>query len=234
MSRLDLSVSALALLVPLLVAPSARADDRFTDLELTVPIALADRSTTGTDDALLGFGYDAQSGLLTGLEARLYYELNRYIQLGPMIAGAHHAGPLLGAVDGYALRSTYMDAGLAARALFPCMSGGDRRVHLSGVLAVSGVHADAGLGVGGADNGPRYAERVAASERLDHAGVGWRLALDLSVHLGSFVLGGGVGLRQHFGVDSPVARDLQMEVGLRIGGRIDLPAPREPDPWMES
>ena len=99
-----------------------------------------------------------------------------------------------------------MDAGVAARTLFPCMSSDDLRVHLSGILAVTGVHADAGEGVGGRENGPLIDERRAASDALDHAGVGWRLALDLPVHVGSFIVGGGLGIRQYFGVDAPVSR----------------------------
>ncbi len=67
-----------------------------------------------------------------------------------------------------------------------------------------------------------YDERVDASEDLDHAGLGWRLGLDLSVHLDNFVVGVGLGVRQYFGIDAPVSRGWLMDVGLRVGGRIDF------------
>ncbi|MFK7991908.1 MAG: hypothetical protein AB8I08_38175 [Sandaracinaceae bacterium] len=205
-----------------LLASPALADDGWTDLELTLPATLSERTATGSGEALGGYGYDAQSGLSAGADARLYYGFNRYFAVGPMVAGAHQAGAMMGAVDGHAFRLTTMDAGLAARTLFPCMSGGDIRVHMSGILAVSGVHADAGLGNGGQDNGPDLAVRRDASESLDHAGLGWRFGLDLAVHVQNFVIGGGLGVRQYFGIDSPVARGWTMDVGMRVGGRIDF------------
>jgi hypothetical protein len=212
--------AAAALVICGLFGGRARAED-VVELELTVPLAWADRSVAGATPA--SFGYANQAGLSTGGEARLYVgERNRYFHLGAVVGAQHMAGPLLGAVEGHAFRSTYVDAGLAARALFPCMSGGDTRWHLSGILALTGVHADAGLGVGVDDNGPLYPERRAAADALDHAGLGWRLAFDLSVHQASFVAGLALGVRQYFGIDSPVARGWVMDVGLRVGGRIDL------------
>jgi len=203
---------------------TAAADDDLVDLELTIPVAIADRSATGTGEELAGFGYDAQTGLITGGELRLYTEgFNRYLRLGVVAGAQHHAGPALGLRgDDHAFRTTMVDAGVAVRTVFPCMSDRSTRWHLSGVLGMTGVYADAGEGVGGDPNGDRVAERREASERLDHAGLGWRLALDLSVHLESFIVGLGLGVRQYFGIDAPVARGLIMDVGLRIGGRIDF------------
>jgi len=199
------------------------ADDDLVDLELTVPVAIADRSATGSGEDLAGYGYDAQTGLLTGGELRLYTEgFNRYLRLGVVAGAQHHAGPALGLADGYAFRTTIVDAGVAFRTIFPCMSDRSTRWHLAAVLGMTGVHADAGEGVGGEPNGDRHAERRAASERLDHAGLGWRLALDLSVHIENLIVGVGLGVRQYFGIDSPVARGLIMDAGLRIGGRIDF------------
>ncbi|HJL18071.1 MAG TPA: hypothetical protein RMH99_20575 [Sandaracinaceae bacterium LLY-WYZ-13_1] len=229
--RRTTTMGLLAMIGLAIGAQRARADDTL-ELELTVPVALADRATTGNAPA--GFGYDAQSGLLTGAEARLLFgESHGYFAFGPTVGAQQMAGPALGLGEGHAFRSTYVDAGIAARGLFPCMSGGDTRWHLSGILALTGVHADAGLGVGGEDNGPAVDARRAASDELDHAGLGWRLALDLSIHEGSFVAGVGLGVRQYFGIDAPVARGWVMDVGVRLGGRIDLIGPPARDPHWE-
>ncbi|MEQ8454712.1 MAG: hypothetical protein RLO52_31870 [Sandaracinaceae bacterium] len=209
-----------AALAASLLASPALADDRL-ELELSIPIGVADRSTAAPE-LVPGYGYENQTGLLLGADARLYAGGNRYFQLGVALSGAHHAGPALGLADGYAFRSTMLDAGLAGRVRFPCMSGGDTRVHLSGVLGLSGLYADAGEGVGGRPNGPDAEARRAAAAQLDHGALGWRFALDLAWHLGNFIVGGGIGVRQHFGLDTAVARDLVLDVGLRIGGRIDL------------
>lgn len=218
-----LKIPTVALLCWGAMSATAAADDDLVDLELTVPVAIADRSATGTGDDVAGYGYDAQTGLLTGGELRLYTEgFNRYLRLGAVVGAQHHAGPALGLADGYAFRTTIVDAGVALRTIFPCMSDRSTRWHLAAVVGMSGIHADAGEGVGGDPNGDRYAERRDAAERLDHAGLGWRLALDLSVHLESFIVGLGLGVRQYFGIDAPVARGLIMDVGLRIGGRIDF------------
>lgn len=211
-----------ALALWLLATPTARADD-LVDLELTLPLALAERSSTGTGAELAGYGYDVESGLIAGGEARLYARgFGRYLRIGVAVGAQHHAGPLLGLVDGHAFRTTVVDAGVAVRTLFPCMSNRDMRWHLAGVLAMSGVVADAGEGVGAMPNGPRYVERVRASESLDHGGLGWRLGVDLSVHLQSFVVGLALGVRQYFGLEGPVSRGLLTDVGLRLGGRIDF------------
>lgn len=220
------TMAALAGLLATLATATAAADDELVDLELTVPIAVADRSATGTGSDLAGYGYDDQTGLLTGGELRLYTTgFNRYFRIGIVGGAQQHAGPLLGLVDGYAFRTTMVDAGVAVRTLFPCMSSASTRWHLSGVLAMTGVHADAGEGVGGVPNGDRQTERTLASRGLDHAGLGWRLAVDLSVHLSNFIVGLGLGVRQYFGIDAPVSRGWIMDVGLRIGGRIDFMDP---------
>ena len=104
----------------MLAAAPAAADDSFLDLELTVPVALADRSSTGTGADLLGYGYDDQSGLLTGGELRLYTtEFNRYARVGVMAGAQQHAGPLLG-LGGYAFRTTIVDAGRTSPKARPC------------------------------------------------------------------------------------------------------------------
>ena len=218
--------AAMAASICIFSAGRAAADDAPLDLELTIPIGLADRSATAPAPA--GWGYDNQAGLLTGAEARLYFgSRHRIYHLGAIVGAQHMAGTFMG-VDGHAFRSTYMDAGLAGRVLLPCMSGGDTRWHLSGLLAVTGVHADAGRGAGADDNAPDLEARETASETLDHAGLGWRLAFDIAIHQASFVAGLGLGVRQYFGVDSPVSRGWVMDVGLRLGARVDLFGGEEP------
>ena len=58
---------------------------------------------------------------------------------------------------------------------------------------------------------------IRAQEKL-----GWRLGVDLALHLGNFFVGVGLGLRQLFGVETPLARTWVTDLGLRIGGRIDF------------
>ena len=214
---------ALTALVGLALAPSSGSAQELSDLELTVPIAIVDRSAAIAGATPAEGGYTSESGMLAGLEARLYLRMNRYFQVGPAVGAAHQAGPFFGA-GGHAFRTTLMDLGVTARALLPCMSEGDRRVHIGAVLGVTGAHADAGEGSGGLTTSTEN-ERQAAATALDHAGVGWRLALDFSVHMANFVAGLGLGVRQYFGVDSPVERGLVMDLGLRLGGRIDLDRP---------
>lgn len=217
--------TTLALLAALTFpAASAAADDDLVDLEISVPVAVAERSTTGTGEALAGYGYDAQSGLLTGLELRLYTGgMNRYLRIGVVAGAQQHAGPMLG-VDGndFAFRSTLVDAGITARTVFPCMSSSDVRWHLSGLLAVTGMMADAGTGVGGEPNGPEEEDRTRAAAELDHAALGWRLGVDLAIHFGNFLVGVGLGVRQLFGIETPLARTWVTDLGLRLGGRIDF------------
>lgn len=213
----------LAALILALGASTAFADDDLVDMEVAVPIAIADRATTGTDDELHGYGYDDQTGLMSGLEMRLYTSgMNRYLRLGVIAGAQHHAGPAFGLAGGHAFRTTLFDAGITARTVFPCMSSDEVRWHLSGLLAMSGMYADAGTGVGAQPNGPDEDARAAAARELDHAGLGWRLAVDLSIHFDHFLVGLGMGVRQMFGIDTVASRTWVADIGLRLGGRIDF------------
>ncbi|MCC6875017.1 MAG: hypothetical protein IT378_11985 [Sandaracinaceae bacterium] len=188
--------------------------------EITTELALLDRSTTGTPDSLAGYGYDNDAGLSAGLDARLFVDrISDYFHHGPFVGVAHHGGALLGLVDDHAFQTTLIDAGYAARLNLPCMSRGAIKWYVSGQLGLTGVIADAGTGNGGRPNGDRWNERLAASSSLDHGGLGWRLALSLDAHWGPMILGLALGLRQYFGIDSPVGRGWLMNVGLRVGVR---------------
>lgn len=211
-------VAACVLACSLASSLPASADD----LELSVPLALVDRSTAAAG-LIDGFGYESESGLAGGFEGRLFFGApNDVFHMGVVLGALHFAGPLFGLVEGHAFRTTLMEAGLTARVLLPCLSRGDVKWRLGGVLALVGAHADAGLGLRHRDNSPGHPERVEASEALDHAGLGWRLAFDLSWHIEQFVVGAGIGARQYFGIDSPVSRVWIMDVGLRLGARFDL------------
>lgn len=215
------------------LAGTARADD-LHDLELTVPIGVVDR-TSGVTGVPAGYGYENTAGLITGIEGRLFFGPGgeRIFHMGLMLGAQQQAGALLGLVDGYAFRTTVMEAGLTARVLLPCLSRGDVKWRLGGVLALVGAYADAGTGVSGRDNGPDVDARTAASASLDHGGLGWRLAFDLSWHVESFVIGIGAGVRQYFAIESPVSRVWLADAGLRIGARFDLVAPPRPyDPYL--
>jgi hypothetical protein len=215
------------LVVAGLWAVSSMAEADVNDLELTMPIALVDRSTA-VAGAPAGFGYENGAELAAGLEGRLFFGQSDYFHMGVMVGGQHQAGPLFGLVDGHAFRTTVMEAGLTARVLFPCLSRGDVKWRLGGVLALSGMHADAGQGVGGQPNGPAEPERRIAADTLDHAGLGFRLGFDLSWHVQSFVIGLGLGARHYFGIDTPVARTWLLDLGLRVGARFDLFSPPAP------
>jgi len=46
--------------------------------------------------------------------------------------------------------------------------------------------------------------------------------VDLSIHFGNFLVGVGLGVRQLFGIETPLARTWVTDLGLRLGGRIDF------------
>jgi hypothetical protein len=209
--------SALCALTIFSVPLSASAD---AGGELTLSFGVADRSTTSTG-SLLGLGYDQSTGPIGTLDARLFIDesssVTRYFRHGPVLRASYFAGPTLGA-EGFAFRDVPIDLGYAGRLELPCLADGDRHFYLQGFLAVTGVHADAGRGDHAVE--PNSATELAvieASRTLDHAGVGGALGVGIDMHVGAFVLGVGVDLRQYFGVDTAVARDLIWSGMLRLG-----------------
>lgn len=196
-------------------------DDDLADLEVTVPIAVAERSTTGIGGDLIPYSYDRESGLLTGLDLRLQLRpFASQMKLQIMVSAQHHAGPFLGIASGHAFRTTIVDAGLGLR--FRMNLDDDLWFTMSPILGLSGMHADAGTGVG-EDLTADAQAREEASATLDHGGLGWRAGGDISLHVGNFIVGLGFAVRQFFGIDTVASRSWVMDIGLRLGFRIDLP-----------
>lgn len=216
----------LAILVATLAsgASAARAD---AGAELSLGVGIADRGTTGTG-SLLRLGYDQSAGPITTLDVRLFVDETgsaaRYFRHGPVFRASYFAGPMLG-VERAAFINVPLDVGYSGRLELPCMAEGDRHVYLQGFLAVTGLYADAGRGDWATEpNSETDVAVTAASRALDHAGLGGALGVGIDVHFGAFALGVGVDLRQYFGIDTAVARDLVWSGLVRVG--VDLAEPR--------
>lgn len=213
-------VPAFVLTLLTLTPALARADHPAL-LEATLGLGIADRSTTGIGDPLLGMGYDQSFGPLLSLDVRLFLpDEQSYVRHGPLLRGAHHAGPSMGTFTGHAFRATSFDLGYAGRTEFRCMRSDDVRVFLGGFVAITGLHADA-------DRGDVYrpntdTQTAEAARTLDHAALGGALGLSLDLHLASFVIGLGVDLHQWLGIDTLVARDLMLAAQIRIGGELEI------------
>ena len=194
---------------------------------MTLGLGVADRGTTGTG-SLLGLGYDQSTGPIATLDVRLFVDETgsaaRYFRHGPVARVSYFAGPTLG-VERAAFTNVPIDLGYAGRLELPCMGEGDRHVYLAGFLAVTGVYADAGRGDWRTEpNTETDVAITSASRALDHAGLGGALGVAMDVHFGAFALGVGVDLRQYFGIDTAVARDLVWSGLVRVG--VDLAVPR--------
>lgn len=218
----------LATLAPALAPTNAEAQDYdlaveprrdHALLELTVGAGIADRSSTGIGDPLLGMGYDQSFGPRGSATMRLFVEDSdhAYVRHGMLARVAYTAGPNLG-IEGAGFRNTAIDLGYSGRVRFPCMSRGDFSVHLGGYLAITGLVADADRGDW--DRPDMANETIEAARRYDHAGLGGALGLNLDAHYGAFIVGIGVDLHQYFGIDTMVARDLMIGAELRLGGEI--------------
>lgn len=211
--------SLLALLVS--VAPSLASAD--AGGEITLGVGIADRGTTGTG-SLLGLGYDQSTGPITTLDVRLFVDESgstaRYFRHGPVVRASYFAGPNLG-IDGAAFTNIPIDLGYSGRLELPCLADGDRHIFLQGFLAVTGLYANAGRGDHPVEpNSATELATIEASRTLDHAGLGGALGVGIDVHFGAFSLGLGVDLRQYFGIETTVARDLVWSGTLRVG--VDL------------
>lgn len=220
--RITHMVLPVAAIAAVMVSSTARADGpgERAVLEATLGIGIADRSSTGVGDPLLGMGYDQSFGPLPSIDVRLFLEDDdyAYVRHGPVLRAAHHAGPSLGA-SGHAFRATSFDLGYAGRVEFRCMRSDDMRVHLGGFVGITGLHSDAGRGETARAN--TDAATLEAARVLDHAGLGGTLGVNLDLHFGAFIVGLGVDLHQWFGIDTRVARDLMLAAQLRVGA--DLP-----------
>lgn len=221
---------AVALLLFSLAPRSARADAAG---ELTLAAGVADRGSTGTG-ALLGLGYDQSAGPIGTLDLRLFVEASRsearYFRHGPVLRASYFAGRELG-IERAAFVNVPIDLGYAGRLELPCLADGDRHIYLQGFLAITGLYADAGRGDAWVEpNTAAAAETAELSRALDHAGLGGALGLGLDVHFGAFLLGVGVDLRQYFGIETSVARDLVWSGLVRVGADLPSLGARPPEP----
>ncbi|MDQ3031461.1 MAG: hypothetical protein M3Y87_03520 [Myxococcota bacterium] len=216
-------LTIVAAIAALTVSSLARADDPGDRalLEASVGIGVADRSSTGIGDPLLGMGYDQSFGPLASLDVRLFVADGdyAYVRHGPVLRAAHHAGPSMGTWTGHAFRATSFDLGYAGRVEFRCMRSDEMRVHLGGFVGITGLHADAGRG--DVERANTDGATIEAARTLDHAALGGVLGVNLDLHFGAFLVGVGVDLHQWFGIDTRVARDLMLAAQLRVG--VDLP-----------
>ncbi|MGF1469783.1 MAG: hypothetical protein ACFCGT_26970 [Sandaracinaceae bacterium] len=203
-----------AVLVTLALPTAAAA--QLSDVELTTVLGGLDRSTTGTDAALAGRGYDQEAGVLAGLETRLLFGRGEYVRQGLHLGASQQAGRFLG-VGGFGFRSTFLDLGYTVRALLPCVSDAHTRWFAAAHAGLTGLYADAGRGRNGGVNDETFPDRLAASRASDHGALGWRLALDGAVHVGRVIFGLGLGMRYLYGLGTPHRRTVALDVALRFG-----------------
>ncbi len=196
----------------------ARAEDPERVLELALDLGLMERGTTGIGPPLLDAGYDQAGGPVAGAGARMLFALGYggYFHHGVAVRMSHHAGGSFGLTDAYGFAWTAIDLAYAFRTNLPCMSTPDRKLMLTGMLGVSGVNADAGMG--NTADPQREPERRAASRELDHTALGPMLGVGLDMHMGLLFVGLALDLRQAFAIgDVPVTRSYVSSAALRIG-----------------
>ena len=187
------------------------------DVEISAELGVMDRGTTGIGAPLLGYGYDHGGGAFGALGTRVLFPFGYgdYFAHGFDLRASYSAGEFFG-VDGVDFHNGQLDLGYVFRTEFPCMRGETRIIYLSGALGVTGLYADAGTGRGEPDD--TWNERVAASEALDHYGLGGYLTVDLAAHYGATFIGLRLDAREHFALGhSAIARDVTVAASLRFG-----------------
>ncbi len=191
-----------------------------SNLELSLGVGILDRGTTGTGGStLLGLEYDHAGGPYASFETRLFFdEDEEYYHHGFALRLLGTSGSALFG-SAYGMRTAILDVAYALRVSCPCMTSGDRRWYVTGMLGFTGAYADAGTGFG---DGDLTNERRAAATELDHVALGGVLALDFAVHFDALVVGLDVDLRYLGAFDSPVARTFAASAGLRVGADLDL------------
>ncbi len=195
--------------------------DSTGSLELAVDLGVLDRGTTGVGDPLLGLGYDHGGGLQAGIGARAYLEINEYFRHGLSLRVSHQAGSALGLVGEHGFAWSQLDVAYVFRTSLPCMSDGDTQWYLSGLVGVTGVHADAGTGDAPRDE--RWNERVAAADDLDHLALGGMLGAGLDLHFDEWFVGALLDVREPFALGSgPVSRSFVTSGTLRAGVELEL------------
>ncbi|MEM1416474.1 MAG: hypothetical protein AAGH15_16305 [Myxococcota bacterium] len=184
-------------------------------LELFAGLGITGRATSGTPT---GHRHDYGYAPMTEAGARFLFGDHEAVALGFMTRGYFFQGPGFGR-RGYGFRTFGGDLVAAGRFLFPCMSGSRHRVYFGSSLGLSGAYLDAGLGVGGNNEG--LALRRAAARELDHGALGFVFGVDLAVHVRGAFVGVGIDTRQLFGLRTPAARTTMNVATLRVGWALD-------------
>jgi len=207
---------------PDVIEPDVVDSDPVIDsLELAVDLGLLDRGTTGVGEPLLGLGYDHGGGLQAGVGIRTYFEINRYFRHGVNLRFSHQAGSTLGLFGGYGFAWSQLDLTYVFRTSLPCMSDDDTQWYLSGLVGLTGVHADAGTGTAPRDD--RWNERLAASDALDHLALGGLIGAGIDLHFDEVFLGLLLDVREPFALGSgPVSRSFVTSATLRAGVELEL------------
>jgi hypothetical protein len=195
----------------------------FSSLEITLGIGLMDRGTTGIGDPLLGYGYDHAGGASTDLAFRLFFaNSNQYLNHGVLVRGTYMAGASFGLADGYGFATTIVDVAYVIRVNCPCISGDERKWYASGFVGMSGMYANASTG-DASEMDANWNARSAAADKFDHAALGGVIGLSMDLHVGMFIVGATVDLREHFTLgDSPVSRSFETGASIHVGGDFGL------------
>lgn len=190
-----------------------------TSLELALDIGMLDRGTTGVGDPLLDLGYDHGGGPQAGFGLRAYFEINEYFRHGPNLRISHQGA--FGLTDTYGFAWTQLDLTYVFRTSLPCMSDDEMQWYLSGLIGLTGVHAEAGTGDAPRDD--RWNERLAASESLDHLALGGVIGAGIDLHLDEWFIGLMLDVREPFALgETPVSRSFVTSATMRAGVELAL------------
>ena len=203
------------------VARPCEADDPARVVEVAVDLGVQDRGTTGIGEPLLGEGYDRGGGLVAGAGARMLLPVGDggYFHHGVAARISHNAGWGLGLSERYGFAWSALDLAYAFRTNLPCMSTPERKLFLTGLLGVSGVVANAGMGLEADPQTER--QRRVASEQLDHVALGPLLGVGLDVHMGAFFLGLSLDLRQAYALGGgPLSASYVSSASIRVGAQL--------------
>ena len=123
---------------------------------------------------------------------------------------------------GYGFATTIVDVTYVFRVNCPCISGETRKWYASGFVGMTGMYADASTGDGPV-GGPDWNERDAASSKFDHGALGGVLGGSMDLHVGMFIVGATLDIRQHYTLGSgPTSRSFETGASIHVGGDFSL------------